>query len=75
MSKRQTAILGAAGEHFVLSQLLGRGFTACLAPQNAATVDILIVRRQNIWACWWYDQDYRITRRVRLASEHGAVLM
>lgn len=35
-------IIGAAGEHFVMAELLRRGHIAALAPQGAPNMDILI---------------------------------
>lgn len=40
--KTDTALLGAAGEHLVLSRLLLRGFLAALAPHNVRKADILV---------------------------------
>ncbi|MBL4874143.1 MAG: hypothetical protein JKY41_12345 [Rhodobacteraceae bacterium] len=41
-TKIPSAIVGAAGEHFVMGELLRRGFIAALAPQGAPNMDILI---------------------------------
>jgi hypothetical protein len=38
----QSTLLGAAGEHFVLCQLLRRGYIAALAPLGVPNADILI---------------------------------
>jgi hypothetical protein len=38
----QSTLLGAAGEHFVLCQLLRRGYIAALAPIGVPNADILI---------------------------------
>lgn len=38
----QTTLLGAAGEHYVMSQLLRRGLIAALAPQGVPNLDIVI---------------------------------
>lgn len=38
----QTTLLGAAGEHFVMSQLLRRGLIAALAPQGVPNLDIVV---------------------------------
>lgn len=40
--KTDTALLGAAGEHLVLSRLLVRGFLAAQAPRNVRKADILV---------------------------------
>lgn len=37
----ETSILGAAGEHYVLFQLLRRGLIAALAPQGVPNADII----------------------------------
>jgi hypothetical protein len=37
-----TSLLGAAGEHFVMSQLLRRGFIAALAPVGVPNCDIVV---------------------------------
>ena len=37
-----TSILGAAGEYFVMSELLRRGFIAALAPQGVPNVDVVV---------------------------------
>lgn len=38
----QTNLLGSAGEHFVMSELLRRGFIAALAPQGAPNSDLVV---------------------------------
>jgi hypothetical protein len=38
----ETATLGAAGEHYVLFQLLRRGFIAALAPHGVPMADIIV---------------------------------
>ena len=40
-----TALLGAAGEHYVMCQLLRRGMIAALAPPGAPEVDIIVSDR------------------------------
>lgn len=42
MSKPTSAIVGAAGEHLVMGELLRRGHIAAMAPQGAPNMDILI---------------------------------
>ena len=42
-----TAIIGAAGEHYVAFQLLARGYTAALTPKNSNGVDILACNRDG----------------------------
>jgi hypothetical protein len=38
----QSSLLGAAGEHYVLCQLLRRGYIAALAPQGVPNADIIV---------------------------------
>lgn len=38
----QSTLLGAAGEHYVMSQLLRRGFIAALAPVGVPNADIMV---------------------------------
>ena len=40
--KVDSALIGAAGEHLVLSRLLSRGFLAAQAPRGTRKVDILV---------------------------------
>jgi hypothetical protein len=40
-----SAILGAAGEHYVMSRLLMRGMIAALAPVNAPNADIVVTNK------------------------------
>lgn len=42
MSKVDTILVGAAGEHLVLSRLLARGMLAAQAPRGVRKVDILV---------------------------------
>ena len=50
-NKISTAIVGAAGEHYVLSQLLRRGWIAALAPDGAPNMDILVTDENNQRLC------------------------
>jgi hypothetical protein len=43
----QRALVGPAGEHFVLYKLYQQGFMASLAPRNAPAVDILVLNSQG----------------------------
>ncbi|WP_107495121.1 hypothetical protein [Thalassobius sp. I31.1] len=45
--KIASTIVGAAGEHFVMAELLRRGHIAALAPQGAPNMDILIADRSG----------------------------
>ena len=51
MNKISTAIIGAAGEYYVLSQLLRRGWIAALAPDGAPNMDILVTDEDNRKLC------------------------
>ncbi|TLU71271.1 hypothetical protein FE263_17355 [Lichenicoccus roseus] len=42
-----TAMLGAAGEHYVMCQLLRRGMIAAIAPAGAPDVDIIVSDREG----------------------------
>ena len=42
MAKIQSQLIGAAGEHLVLSRLLSRGILAALAPQGTRKADIIV---------------------------------
>ena len=41
-SKSNTVLTGAAGEHFVVSKLLRRGYVAALAPSGSPNTDIVV---------------------------------
>ncbi len=41
-SKSITTLIGSAGEHYVMSQLLRRGYIAALAPQGVPNSDIIV---------------------------------
>jgi len=40
--KQDKSLIGAAGEHLVLSRLLANGFLAAQAPRGTREVDILV---------------------------------
>ena len=42
MAPSHTSLLGAAGEYYVMSELLQRGYIAALAPQGVPNVDIVV---------------------------------
>ncbi len=42
MSKVSSRIVGASGEHYVVHQLLRRGYLAALAPDGAPNLDIIV---------------------------------
>jgi len=49
--KISSTIVGAAGEYYVLSQLLRRGWIAALAPDGAPNMDILVTDENNEKLC------------------------
>ncbi len=51
MNKISKNIIGAAGEHYVLSQLLRRGWIATLAPAGAPNMDILVTDENSDKLC------------------------
>ena len=51
MKKINSTIIGAAGEYYVLSQLLRRGWIAALAPDGAPNMDILVTDENNHKLC------------------------
>src|SRR3546814_9399389 len=46
-----SSLLGAAGEHYVMPQLLRRGFIAALAPVGVPIADIVITNDAGERAC------------------------
>jgi hypothetical protein len=61
-SNSDTSLLGAAGEHFVMSELLRRGYIAALAPRGAPNADIVVT-------------DVNARDPARSKSKHGAPLV
>ena len=51
MNKISPTIVGAAGEYYVLSQLLRRGWIAALAPDGAPNMDIVVTDENNSKLC------------------------
>ena len=51
MNKISPTIIGAAGEYYVLSQLLRRGWIAALAPDGAPNLDILVTDESSDKLC------------------------
>lgn len=47
----QSTLLGAAGAHHVMAELLRRGYTAALAPEGAPAVDILVTDKEGARHC------------------------
>lgn len=50
-SKINSVNTGAAGEYFVMSELLRRGFIAALAPQGVANVDVIVTDKASQRLC------------------------
>jgi hypothetical protein len=46
-----SSLIGVAGEHYVLSELLRRGFIAALAPTGAPNADIVVTDRDCAHLC------------------------
>ena len=51
MNKVSSTLVGAAGEYYVLSQLLRRGWIAALAPDGAPNMDILVTDENSDKLC------------------------
>lgn len=47
----QTSLLGTAGEHFVMSEMLRRGHIAALAPAGVPNVDIVVTDLEGTRLC------------------------
>jgi hypothetical protein len=47
----QSTLLGAAGEHHVMAELLRRGYIAALAPQDVANADIVATDLEGSRLC------------------------
>jgi len=61
-----SSLLGAAGEHYVMSQLLRRGLIAALAPVGVPTADIVITDDAGERAC-----ALQVKTRRELGSDGG----
>lgn len=61
-----SSLLGAAGEHYVMSQLLRRGLIAALAPVGVPTADILVTDDIGERAC-----AIQVKTRRELGSDGG----
>ena len=51
MKLSSTALLGAAGEHYVMYELLRRNYIAALAPQGAPNLDIVVADTEGNQLC------------------------
>jgi len=47
----QSTLLGAAGEHYVMAELLRRGYIAALAPQGVPNADIVVTDVEGSRLC------------------------
>src|SRR5271170_2200026 len=47
----QSTLLGAAGEHYVMAELLRRGYIAALAPQGVPNADIVVTDLEGTRLC------------------------
>lgn len=61
-----SSLLGAAGEHYVMSQLLRRGLIAALAPVGVPTADIVVTDDVGERAC-----AIQVKTRRQLGSDGG----
>lgn len=61
-----SSLLGAAGEHYVMSQLLRRGLIAALAPVGVPTADIVVTDEVGDRAC-----AVQVKTRRELGSDGG----
>lgn len=62
----QSTLLGAAGEHFVMSELLRRGFIAALAPAGVPNADIVVTDVEGARLC-----SIQVKSRRELGSDGG----
>ena len=62
----ESTLLGAAGEHYVMSALLRRGLIAALAPQGVPNADILVTDVQGNRTC-----SIQVKTRREIGSDGG----
>src|SRR5713226_2689054 len=62
----QSTLLGAAGEYFVMSELLRRGYIAALAPQGVPNADIIVTDQEGLRLC-----SIQVKTRRDLGSDGG----
>lgn len=62
----QTSLLGAAGEHFVMSEVLRRGYIAALAPVGVPNADIVVTDVAGTRLC-----SLQVKTRRELGSDGG----
>src|SRR3546814_2330139 len=66
-----SSLLGAAGEHYVMPQLLRRGFIAALAPVGVPIADIVITNDAGERAC---ALQVKTRREIGRSEEHTSEL-
>ena len=47
----ESSLLGAAGEHYIMSELLRRGFISALAPRGVPNADIVVTNLEGTRLC------------------------
>ena len=62
----QSSLLGAAGEHFVMSEMLRRGYVAALAPPGVPNVDIVVTNIEGTRLC-----SIQVKTRRAIGSDGG----
>ena len=62
----QTSLLGAAGEYFVMSEMLRRGYIAALAPAGVPSADIVVTNIEGTRLC-----SLQVKTRRDLGSDGG----
>jgi hypothetical protein len=62
----QSTLLGAASEHYVMSELLRRGYIAALAPQGVPNADIVVTDIEGSRLC-----SIQVKSRRALGSDGG----
>lgn len=62
----QTSLLGAAGEYYVMAELLRRGYIAALAPQGVPNADIVVTDIEGSRLC-----SIQVKTRRAIGSDGG----
>ena len=62
----ETTLLGAAGEHHVMAELLRRGYIAALAPQGVRNADIVVTDVEGSRLC-----SIQVKTRRNIGSDGG----
>ena len=73
----QSTLLGAAGEHYVMSELLRRGYIAALAPQGVPNADIVVTDVEGSRLCSIQGQHSVNTAAMaaRESDQHSATMI